>query len=143
MKPLSLVYSFTKLFSLVKKIQKGVISSTSSERSQDIKVECLKHQKKWHLWKKNKSLIATWEDLDNNSSSSSSSHNEQPNIFLMVNINDKVKIKSCVEFDSSSYSSSYEEDITYGVLLQSSCMISLQCKNTKKNINKLFVKMSH
>ena len=68
--------------------------------------------------------MVTWDD--SNSKKSSSSNNEQANIFLMVDTNEKVEVKSCSKFDNSSYATSNDvEDMSSDVLLQNSHMISL------------------
>ena len=75
--------------------------------------------------------MVTWDDSD--SEKSSSLDNEQDNICLMVDIDDKVKVKTCCE--SNTYfcaSPNNEEDIPYDVLLQNCHMISLQCKKFKE-----------
>ena len=68
--------------------------------------------------------MVTWDDSNNEKSRSS--NDEQANICLMADTNDKVKVKTCSEFDASSCASSDEENMTYDVLLQNCHMISLQ-----------------
>jgi len=53
---------------------------------------------------------------------------------LIVDTNKKVKVKTCSQFDTSSWSSSDDEkDMPYDVLLQNSHLISCQCNNYKEN----------
>lgn len=89
--------------------------------------------------KKKKSMMVTQDDSD--SEKSSSSNDEQANICLIVDTNEKTEVNSCFEFDTSSYASSdNEEDMPYDVLLQNYHMISLQRKKFKENIYHMFVK---
>ena len=51
----------------------------------------------------------------------------------MANIDKKVEIKTCSEYDTSSYGlSNNEEDMPHDVILQNSHMISLQCLKYKE-----------
>lgn len=75
--------------------------------------------------------MVTQDDLD--SEKSSSSDDEQANIYLMADTNDKIKVKTCYESYTSSYASSNGEDMPYDVLLQNYHMIFLQCKKFKEN----------
>ncbi|KAG5149191.1 hypothetical protein JHK82_016072 [Glycine max] len=64
---------------------------------------------------------------------SSNSDDEQDNIYLMVDTDEKVKVKTCSESDTSSNASSNdEEDMPYDVLLQN-CHISLVGKGQGLN----------
>jgi len=57
----------------------------------------------------------------------------------MADTNDKIEIKTCSKFDTSSCTSSNDKkDMPYDVLLQNCHMISLQCKNFKEKF-KAFV----
>ena len=68
--------------------------------------------------------MVTWDDSNNNKSSSS--NDEQANIFLMVDTDKKVEVKTCFKSDTSSCATSNDaEDMSSDVLLQNSHMISL------------------
>ena len=58
--------------------------------------------------KKKKSLMIIWDDSDNEKSNNS--NDEQGNICLMVDTNDKTKVKTCSKFDSSYASLDDEEE---------------------------------
>ena len=96
-----------------------------------MKVECPWLKKKRYFGdKKKKSLMVTWDDSDNDKSGSLD--DELANICPVVDKDDKVKIKTCSKFATSSFASlDDEEGMLYNVLLQNCHMISLQCKNFK------------
>jgi len=82
-----------------------------------MKNECSQLKKKKYSGdKKNKYLILTSDELDNKKSSSSG--DEQANIYLMVDTNENVEVKTCSESDTSSNASSdHEEEMPYDVLI--------------------------
>ncbi|RZC25322.1 hypothetical protein D0Y65_004144, partial [Glycine soja] len=97
-----------------------------------IKAKCPQIKRKGHSGdKKKKSLMVTWDDSDNEKSNILD--DEQANIYLMANTNEKVEVKTCFESNSSSSSSSLDngEDMPYD-LLQNSHMISLKWKKYKE-----------
>lgn len=97
-----------------------------------MKAECTQLQKKIYFGdQKKKSLMVTWDDLDNDKSRRS--YDQQANIFLMAKIEEKVEVRTCFKFDTSSCSSSNDEEhMPYDVLLHNSHMIYHQCKNFKE-----------
>lgn len=80
----------------------------------------------WVSSTKEKELFWWWEkekynghldDLD--SEKSSSSDDEQVNIYLMINTDEKVDVKTCYEFETSFVvSSDDEEEMPYDIILQ-------------------------
>ena len=69
--------------------------------------------------------MVTWDDLDNQKSNSFD--DEQANIYMMLDKDEKIKVKTFSKFDTSSCSlSNDEDDMHYDVLLQNSHMIYLQ-----------------
>jgi len=74
--------------------------------------------------KKNKIIMITWDDSYNENSCIS--NYEQANICLMVDTDNKAKVKTCSKSDTSFCATlDDEEEMTYDVLLQSYHMISL------------------
>ena len=92
----------------------------------NMKVECPQLKKRRSsMNKKKKSLMVTQDDLDNEKSSSS--YNEQANIYLMADTNDKVEVKTFSKSNTCALSDD-EKDMPYDVLFHNYHMISLQCK---------------
>ncbi|KAG4915467.1 hypothetical protein JHK87_053024 [Glycine soja] len=61
-------------------------------------------------------MMVTWDDSNGNKSSSLD--DEQANIYLMVDTNEKIEVKTCSESDTSSSTSlDDEEDMPYDLTL--------------------------
>ncbi|KAL2993321.1 hypothetical protein AAZX31_10G103200 [Glycine max] len=96
-----------------------------------MKTKCPELKKiRYSMDKKKKSLMVTWDN--SNSEKSSNSNDEQANVCLMEDTNDKIEVKTCSEFDNS-YSASLDDEkyMLCDVLLHKYYMISLQCKKNK------------
>ena len=73
-----------------------------------MKAECPQLKKKRYFGdKKKKSMMVTWDDSNGNKSSSLD--DEQANIYLMVDTNEKIEVKTCSESDTFSCASSDDE----------------------------------
>ncbi|KAG5020157.1 hypothetical protein JHK87_016012 [Glycine soja] len=120
----------------------GFNGSDNSEGSTNDKVALCPQLKKmsYSSDKKKKCLMVTLDD--SYIEKSSNSDDEQDNIYLMVDTDEKVKVKTCSESDTSSNASSNdEEDMPYDVLLQNCHVTSLQCKTYIEKFKSFVLKM--
>uniref|UniRef100_A0A0R0KYJ1 DUF4219 domain-containing protein n=1 Tax=Glycine max TaxID=3847 RepID=A0A0R0KYJ1_SOYBN len=107
------------------------LKTTTIQEARNLKTLAWDELKRHSGDKKKKSLMVTWDDSDNEKSNNLD--DEKANIYLMADTNEKLEVKTCFEFDTSSCSSSNnEEEMPYDVLLQNNHMISLQCKKYKE-----------